>query len=401
MRNMNTLLSRRNCSMARKRWNLERKHPLLATLRLLSEDFKLSLLAGDLILLQNNWYVTHTGLLRIAKRSRCSGMRVQFIGELSDVAAHRFAFEATVFKSRSCQGFVGYGDADPSNVAPLVRGAELRMAETRAINRALRKAYGIGICSVEEIGSLSESTPPSRESKKLPPQPVNGNNGHGGPKVRDRLCQIIRQHQLDPNLVKAYAVDFCSVKILREATREQVENFVSHLSDWAEKDRNALGVPAQQLSRWEGRCSVRRHFESLRPADVSALYSVPDRLFLVRVDRAQYRWHKQKPYYEIRFVVLKPKHLTGCLMTGRLYCTPRAMWRVSWFLRDFGYDPELLQKNEIDDKDLVDLWGVVKVSEVTVHGISVLNFDSFAPAARWEQLSIFNSNDHQGSGVSS
>jgi len=81
---------------------------------------------------------------------------------------------------------------------------------------------------------------------------------------------------------------------------------------------------------------MRRYFESLRPADVSAIHSVPDGLFLVRVDRAQYHWHKQKPYYEIRFAVLKPKHLTGCLMTGRLYCTPRAMWKLSWFLRDFG-----------------------------------------------------------------
>ena len=49
--------------------------------------------------------------------------------------------------------------------------------------------------------------------------------------------------------------------------------------------------------------------------------SVPDGIFLVRVDRAQYRWHRQKPYYEIRFAVLKPKHLTGCFITGRLYCT--------------------------------------------------------------------------------
>ena len=69
-------------------------------------------------------------------------------------------------------------------------------------------------------------------------QPANEN--YGGPKVRDHLCQIIRQHQLDPNLVKSYAIDFCGVKALREATREQVENFVKHLHDWAEKDRNAL-----------------------------------------------------------------------------------------------------------------------------------------------------------------
>jgi len=232
LRNLNNVLSRRNCTLARKKWNLEPKHPLLATLKWLSEDFKLSVLAGDLILLQTNWYVTHAGLLRIARRNRCSGMRVQFIRELSDTAARRFAFQATVFKSKTCRGFVGYGDADPSNVSPLVQGAELRVAETRAINRALRKAYGIGICSVEEIGTIPST------GEKLPPQNTNGNGG--GPKVRDRLCQLIRQHKLDPELVKAYAVDFCGTKTLREATREQVENFVQQLADWAEKDRNAL-----------------------------------------------------------------------------------------------------------------------------------------------------------------
>ena len=88
-------------------------------------------------------------------------------------------------------------------------------------------------------------------------------------------------------------------------------------------------------------------------------------------------------------------------MTLRLYCTPRAMWKLSWFLRDFGYDPELLGKNEFDDQALVDLWGVVEVSEVTVHGISVLNFDGFAPAARWDELSITTDGDHRGSEVSS
>jgi hypothetical protein len=133
---------------------------------------------------------------------------------------------------------VGFGDADPSNVSFLVHGAEMRVAETRAVNRALRKAYGIGICSIEEVGSFSEPAPPSRVSKKLLPQPVNGN--YGAPKVRDRLCQLIRQHQLDANLVKSYAVDFCGAKTLRDATREQVEGFVAHLADWAEKDRNAL-----------------------------------------------------------------------------------------------------------------------------------------------------------------
>ena len=157
------------------------------------------------------------------------------------VATSKWVFKATVYRRQCCKGFVGYGDADPSNVSPLVHGAEIRVAETRAVNRALRKAYGIGICSVEEIGSFAEPAPFPRESKKLPPKPINGKNGnYGGSKVRDRLCQLIRQYQLDANLVKSYAVDFCGTKTLREASREQVENFVAHLADWAEKDRNAL-----------------------------------------------------------------------------------------------------------------------------------------------------------------
>jgi hypothetical protein len=228
------VLSRLNCKLALQKWNLTRKHPLLDSLRKLSEEFELSVLTGDLMLLQTNWYITHTGLLRLARRNRCAGMRVQFIRELSDPSARRFAFEATVFTTRNCTGFTGYGDADPSNVSPLVHGAEMRVAETRAVNRALRKAYGIGICSVEEIGTIPNP------AEKLPPQKANGNGNGAGPKVRDRLCQIIRQHKLDPELVKAYAVDFCGTKTLRDARREQVENFVQQLADWAEKDRNAL-----------------------------------------------------------------------------------------------------------------------------------------------------------------
>jgi hypothetical protein len=237
----------RNVRHARQPWGRLSRTALMA-LRELSRDYRLSVVVGDLFYLDERWYVSHAGLLRIAERRKCFGIKVEYIGEFSDLAERRWAFKATVFKSRDCKGFVGYGDADPSNVSPLVHGAEMRVAETRAVNRALRKAYGIGICSVEELGSSAEPAPSSRESKKRPPQPVNGN--YGGPKVRDRLCQLIRQHRLDANLVKSYAVDFCGTKTLREASREQVEGFVAHLADWAEKDRNAL---LSQLNSYLGR----------------------------------------------------------------------------------------------------------------------------------------------------
>jgi hypothetical protein len=233
-------LTRQNAAVAKKLYPLVTGLQLLV-LREISRSLSLSIPRGDLMMLEGKWYVTHSGLLWIAAQRRCSGIKTVIEQTASRPSAGCWVFRATVFKSRTCRGFVGYGDADPSNVSPLVRGAEMRVAETRAVNRALRKAYGIGICSVEEIGSFAEPASSSRESRKIPPQAVNGKNGnYGGPKVRDRLCQLIRQHQLDANIVKSYAVDFCGTKSLREATREQVEAFVVHLADWAEKDRNAL-----------------------------------------------------------------------------------------------------------------------------------------------------------------
>ncbi len=223
-----------NRKYARIRWATLLNPIHFSILKELSMQFGFSLAMGDVTLLDGRWYVTHAGLIRLARHNRCAGIHVRPVPEFSDPSTQRWAFEATVYNTRTCRGFVGYGDADPSNVSSLVRGAEMRVAETRAVNRALRKAYGIGICSLEEIGTIPNPV------EKLPPQNANGNGKGAGPKVRDRLCQIIRQHKLDPELVKAYAVDFCGTKTLREASREQVENFVQQLTDWADKDRNAL-----------------------------------------------------------------------------------------------------------------------------------------------------------------
>src|SRR3984893_10561590 len=131
--------------------------------------------SGDLALLDHHWYVTHTGLLRLARRKRCHGIHVEAVDSLCDSASNRFVLKATVYPSKNSAGFVGYGDADPSNVSALVRGAEMRIAETRAVNRALRKAYGIGICSVEEIGSNSGPMAPAPDTQKFPPKSTNGN----------------------------------------------------------------------------------------------------------------------------------------------------------------------------------------------------------------------------------
>ena len=112
--------------------------------------YRFSVNRGDLTILDGRWYVTHAGLLGLAHRKHCCGLHTEPIQSFCDPTTSRWAFKAIVYKSPRCKGFVGYGDADPSNVSALVRGSEMRVAETRAVNRALRKAYGIGICSVED-----------------------------------------------------------------------------------------------------------------------------------------------------------------------------------------------------------------------------------------------------------
>ena len=131
---------------------------------------------------------------------------------------------------------------------------------------------------------------------------------------------------------------------------------------------------------------MRHRIQGLHEADQTAASHVRDGLLLVRVERAQHRWDARKPFYLVRFSILEPKELTGHSVAGRLYCTPRALWKLNWFLRDFGYDTDLLGQDEIDDKSLVGLHGVIKVSHVVVNGTSLLNLDGFAPASQWEHL---------------
>jgi hypothetical protein len=133
---------------------------------------------------------------------------------------------------------------------------------------------------------------------------------------------------------------------------------------------------------------VKRRIQGLVDTAPPKSDQVPDGVFLVRVEKAQYRWHAQKPFYLLRLSVLEPQEFAGRTISGRVYCTAKALWKLGWFLRDFLYDPESLGREEVDEKALVGLRGVVKISHTTVNGTSLLNFDGFAPASQWEELSF-------------
>ena len=229
---------RQEMRIARQIWS-DLGAPRLRDLRSLLVRYKFSVILGEITRIDSRWYVTHSGLLQLASRRKCHGISTSLQERFSDPTANRWVFRAVVYKSPSSRGFVGYGDADPSNTSSLVRGSEMRVAETRAVNRALRKAYGIGLCSVEELGSPPSSIPTLREEKAVGPSNGNG-SANGQPRLRDKLCLLIRKYELDPNLVKRYAADFCGTQELRDAGRDLIGAFVSTVAEEAAKDRAAL-----------------------------------------------------------------------------------------------------------------------------------------------------------------
>ena len=229
----------RNLTLAKRLWFGQINREQQVSLKSLSANFGLSIAAGDLQLLENRWYVTHSGLIRLAQRRGCSGIAVSLITEFCEWSSSRFVCKATVYKKNCAKGFVGYGDAAPSNVSSLVRGAELRIAETRAVNRALRKAYGIGLCSVEELGAFSSAprasaTPSSSNGLCLQrfgqwptPAPRSALPSHPSIQPRFESCQSLRG-------------GFLRHAALSGASHELVESFISHLSSAAKQNRDAL-----------------------------------------------------------------------------------------------------------------------------------------------------------------
>ena len=136
---------------------------------------------------------------------------------------------------------------------------------------------------------------------------------------------------------------------------------------------------------------MRRHIPGLQTGHHGVSANL-DGIFLVRVEYASYRWHPQKPFLAVRFSILEPAALEALSFSGRLYCTERALWKLTWFLRDFGYDTELFSRDQVDEKALLNLRGIIRTSFTKLNGHAYQNLDSFAPAAEWEALSCI-SND--------
>jgi hypothetical protein len=135
---------------------------------------------------------------------------------------------------------------------------------------------------------------------------------------------------------------------------------------------------------------MKRQISGLRSANATSDDRLPDGVFLVRVTRIQFKKYYPKPYYVVNLTVLEPHRFVDHVISSRLYCHAKALWKLNWFLHDFGYDSESIERDEVDETGIVGLHGIVKVSHVICNGSSWLRLDGFAPTRRWEELSPAN-----------
>ena len=135
---------------------------------------------------------------------------------------------------------------------------------------------------------------------------------------------------------------------------------------------------------------MRRQITGLNAADRCVGDQISDGLYLVRVQKVHFHRQAQKPYYTLGLAILEPTRFSNQIVSSRLYCTPKALWKLNWFLRDFGYDTEMLGRDEVDERQLVGLKGIVKISHIVFNNASLLRLDGFAPVGRWEELSPSN-----------
>jgi hypothetical protein len=129
---------------------------------------------------------------------------------------------------------------------------------------------------------------------------------------------------------------------------------------------------------------VRTHIQGLN--QTSERKPLVEGQYRARVVKFEPAGHAAKPCRMATFLILEPAPFTGRYVRTRLYCHERALWKLRWFLSDFGYDPELLAAEELDDRRVVGLEGVIRLSYWGLNGQRRLDVQGFAKLDRWVEL---------------
>ena len=177
-------LAGKNLKLARQMWG-DLKPQSLQNLESYTTEFGFSIVAGDLLYLDKGWYVTHTGLIRLARRRRCVGIDVKPVAEFSDhadlslgISGYRLQIHEVqrLCRIRRCRSI----ERLPLSVVP--------RCAWRDPSREPRTAQGLRRRPLLSRGNRSLRCSTQSSASRKAPQPANGNGITEGRTVRDCLC---------------------------------------------------------------------------------------------------------------------------------------------------------------------------------------------------------------------
>jgi hypothetical protein len=116
-----------------------------------------------IVRLQGKEFILYAGLLALAHKH---GLKFIDTDEVPTNEEGKYKYKATVEGERG--RFSAHGDASSKNVGKMIVPHVDRMAETRAVARALRSYTAVGMCSLEELGGDISDTPKSSPPKRKP-----------------------------------------------------------------------------------------------------------------------------------------------------------------------------------------------------------------------------------------
>ena len=152
-----------------------------ALIVLAAQQLGLNPILGHLTIIQDRLYITNAGLLHIAHNSgKLQGIKTRPATEeerkayfLGNNPKDIHLWKAEVYLKGQKEPYVGWGKASTNEKSWAVKSNPQEMAETRAVNRALRKAFNVaGYTSVEEIDEDPQFTDENDEEEPITPEQV-------------------------------------------------------------------------------------------------------------------------------------------------------------------------------------------------------------------------------------
>ena len=181
--------------------------------------------------------VTYAGLLNRAHQEGLKSIATTLVQAPSEANEMTAISMAEVVTERGV--FRDYGDANPTNVDPMIIPHLIRMSVTRAKARALRDAINVGVVSLEELcqeaangtcGKLPDGSPQmpnsrSKPMKKREREPAKPMSEH----QEKYLYQLLDEQGIPSDEAEEWLCRACGAGSIRTITRKQASDLIDHI----------------------------------------------------------------------------------------------------------------------------------------------------------------------------